>query len=105
MVRATAVKDDPPVEDENPPETSPEAQQLIEAGARPTSGDQVEKLIKQMSEMQDRINSLSQAAGVPTDPIDGLVQGLKQHVTQVANAHPNHDFSELKDVLKDLPET
>lgn len=106
MVRATPVaKNDAPEETETSAEISPEAQQLIDAGARPTSGDDVQKLIKQMNEMQDRINSLSQAAGVPSDPIDAVVQALKQHVDQVANAHPNHDFSELKEVLGELPAT
>ena len=108
MVRA-AVKDNTEETSENPapevPEVSPEAQQLIDAGARPTSDADVQKLIKQMNEMQARINSLSQAAGVPSDPIDAQVQALKAHVIQVANAHPNHDFSELKEVLNDLPET
>lgn len=105
MARATAVKDDNETESDKAPEISPEAQQLIDSGARPTSDTDVQKLIKQMNEMQARINSLSQAAGVPSDPIEAQVQALKAHVQQVANAHPGHDFSELKDVLADLPET
>jgi hypothetical protein len=108
MVRATAVTvpDDPAVEtpEENPPVGgSAEAQQLIDAGARPVDSATVAMLIEQMQAMQERINSLSQAAGVPSDPIDAVVQALKQHVDQIANAHPNHDFSELKTVLGDLP--
>lgn len=104
MVRATPVKDDNATETDVVP-TSPEAEQLVAAGARPTDSDTVEKLIRQMTEMQERLNSLSQAAGVPSDPIDAAVQAIKQHVDQVANAHPNHDFSELKTVLGDLPAT
>lgn len=107
MARA-AVKeqeDNNETESDKTPEVSLEAQSMIDAGARPTSDADVQKLIKQMNEMQARINSLSQAAGVPSDPIEAQVQALKAHVIQVANAHPNHDFSELKDILADLPET
>jgi hypothetical protein len=105
MVRATAVPEVPPLDDTPPeaPEVSTEARQLIDAGARPVDSATVAKLIEQMQAMQERINSLSHAAGVPSDPIDAVVQALKQHVDQVANAHPNHDFSELKTVLGDLP--
>lgn len=104
MVRATTnttTTEEPTVE----PLTSPEAEQLVASGARPVDSATVEALIKQMTEMQDRINSLSQAAGVPSDPIDAHVVAIRQHVDQVANAHPNHDFSELKTLLGELPPT
>lgn len=83
---------------------SPEAVAMAEAGAAPTSVDTAE-LLRQMEEMQARLDSLSAAQGIPSDPIAAQVQALSDHVKAHAAAHPSYDFSELQGVLSNLPDS
>lgn len=85
-------------------QASPEAVALAEAGAQPTTVD-VSALLDQMRAMQARVDSLSAAQGIPSDPIAAQVQSLQAHVQAQANAHPTKDFSELLTAVQDLPET
>lgn len=102
MARSTDV---PPEEVFVPTDTtSPEAQALIEAGATPNTVD-VTELMQRIQAMQSRLDQLSAAQGIPADPIAALVQALKDHVQAQANAHPNHNFAELKAVLDELPDS
>jgi len=102
MARSTDV---PPEEVFVPTDTtSPEAQALIEAGATPNTVD-VAELMQRIQAMQSRLDQLSAAQGIPADPIAALVQALKDHVQAQANAHPNHDFAELKAALDELPDS
>lgn len=76
------------------PVASPEATQMIAAGAHPDTID-VAALVKQMQAMQAKIDEMTAASGLPVDALDAALKDLYAHVTARAAAQPDKDFSEL----------
>jgi hypothetical protein len=99
------VTEEPTPEDEVP--TSPEAEELVAAGATPIDAD-VQAMIDQMraamQAQQEQINNLLKERGVPSDPIAAGVTNLVAHVRARAAQSPQFDFSELLDALESLPD-
>lgn len=86
------------------PQSSPEAQQMVDAGARPNDVD-VAALLAQMKALQDRVDAMSAQQGIPADPVEAALKNLSDHVKARAAANPNHDFSLLISTLDDLDES
>lgn len=65
------------------------AQQLVEAGAHPTSVDGP-ALLAQIQELTNRLAAVEAERGVPADPIAAQLQALVAHLKIQANANPAH---------------
>jgi hypothetical protein len=78
---------------------------LAEAGATPIIPD-VTALMDQMAAMQKRLDAMSAAAGVPSDPIAAAVKDVSDHITARATANPSlkDSFAEMVDTIKNLPD-
>lgn len=88
------------------PTAAPEAlaTELVSAGAAPVQPD-VSALLEQILKLQARVDDMSKAAGVPTDPIGAAIKDLADHVKARASANPSRDFTEVLDTINTLPET
>lgn len=84
-----------------PVKTSPEAEALLEAGAAPTTTDP-DAMLRQIQALQARMDQMSQAQGIPSDPVEAAVLNLKAHVKAHGNATPQHDYSEVNEALEGL---
>ena len=82
---------------------SQEAVELAESGAKPTQVD-ANAMMDQIRQLQQRLDTMSAAQGIPSDPLAAKVQALKAHVQLQANANPSYDFSELIDALNKVPD-
>lgn len=90
--------------DGNPQAPSVEAQSLVDAGATPYVPD-VAEMLRQMRELQSRVDTLQAERGIPSDPVEAAVKDLVTHVKARQDANPTFEFSkDLKDQLKYLTE-
>lgn len=80
----------------------PMTQELLASGATATQVDAVE-MMNQIKQLQARLAQLEAERGVPSDPIAGALQNLKDHVNARAAQYPLHDFTEVKNLLDSLP--
>jgi hypothetical protein len=57
-----------------------------------------------MKALQDRVDSLSAAQGIPADPTAAAVQNLRDHVLARIDANPyrKEELAELREAVKDL---
>lgn len=62
----------------------------------PTQVD-AEAMLAQIRALQERVDQMASAAGIPSDPIGAAVKNLKDHMAARTNANPG-----LKDRLADL---
>jgi hypothetical protein len=87
------------------PQTVPIAEvtqeSLLAAGAEPTHPD-VAALVAQITALQQRVDDMAKAQGVPADPLAAAVKNLTDHVMARAGAMPQHDMAELLATLKEL---
>lgn len=83
---------------------SPEQGDLIAAGAHPVDVD-VHAMMEQIKAMQARIDSLSAAQGLPSDPVGAAVQNLVAHAKARQAAWPNYDLSGLIKELEEVGES
>jgi GTP cyclohydrolase III len=89
------------------PVTSPEAEELVAAGATPVQADVnaiIAQLQAQMAAQDEQIKALLAERGIPSDPVAAGVLDLIAHVEARQAQYPQFDFSELTDVLKSLPD-
>ena len=82
-------------------QTSPEAEELVNAGAHPVDVD-AESLLAEIRKMQAQIDKLNAERGLPSDPVQGAVQNLVHHVKARAAANPTADLSMLQKELEGL---
>lgn len=83
--------------------SSPEAEELVAAGARPVEVD-VDAILAQVAAMQAQIDRLNAERGVPSNPVASAVQNLVHHVKARAAQNPTHDLSVVLAELEALPE-
>lgn len=80
----------------------PEVKTMVDSGAKPVVPD-ASAMLDQIRAMQAQLDRINAANGTsPTDPIEAHTTALDQHLTQVENAHPNHDFSEVRDAVNEV---
>lgn len=78
---------------------SPEAVELIAAGAAPVDVD-VNALMAQMQALQARVDAMTAAQGIPTDPIAAAVKNVRDHVTARVNMQGGARKDELAELVK-----
>ena len=75
---------------------------LVAAGAEPTPVD-VEALLAQMQALQARVDAMSAAQGIPSDPVEAAAQALTQHVrARIAGGSFGVDFTDAANIVNDL---
>ena len=91
----------PEVDTTDPSNASPEARELVGKGAAPAQVD-VERLLKQIRDLQNRITQVEGARGTPSDPVEAGLKNLYDHVVVRKNMHlmlSPDAFSELVKAL------
>lgn len=83
------------------PPVSTDQAVLLESGAAPVAVD-VSALHAQIQAMQARMDAMSVAAGVPSDPLGAAVANLIAHVKVRASVNPGFDMTDLLDTLDTL---
>lgn len=83
--------------------TSPEAENLVKAGAAPVQPD-ADAMLRQIKVLQDRMDAMSAAQGIPSDPVEAAVLNLRAHVDAHKAATPQHDYSDIHHALDELSE-
>lgn len=68
-----------------PQDVSPEALAMVQQGAAPAQPD-VSELLRQMSDLQNRVASLQAERGIPSDPVEHALTNLRDHVTARKNS-------------------
>jgi hypothetical protein len=86
------------------PVSSPEAEELMAAGAHPVDVD-VNELYVQILKMQAQIDAMNAERGIPSDPVAAAIQNLLHHVKARQAANPGFDFAELLTQLEEMPDT
>jgi len=86
--------------------TSELQETMVAAGAMPADVD-VAALMAQMKALQDRVDSLSVAAGIPSDPIAAAVKNVRDHLdSRVAmNPYRREEFAELLTAVTQLSDS
>jgi hypothetical protein len=79
---------------EQTPETNVQNDEVV-----PMSAPSAEELLAQIQKLQDRIDSMQAAQGIPSDPVEAALKNLVDHIEAHAAQNPSHDFSALKDVV------
>lgn len=70
--------------------------------ATPTTVD-ADALLKQMAELQARLTAMEAERGIPADAVEAKMQALRAHYEARKVANPGVDFSEIHEVLENLP--
>ena len=76
----------PEVDTTDPSNASPEARELASKGAAPVQVD-IEGLLKQIRDLQNRIAQVEGARGTPSDPVEAGLKNLYDHVVVRKNMH------------------
>lgn len=81
----------------------PTAQALVAGGAVPTEVDAA-AMLKMIQDLQGQLASLQAQTGVVTDPVAAAKKDLADHVAARAAQYPTVDFSEVQNMIADLPD-
>lgn len=71
---------------------------MAEEGYRPVEFDQ-DAILKQMAELQKRLQQMEAERGIPSDKVAAAWQNLRDHVRAWTDADVKHNFQELNDYL------
>lgn len=78
---------------------SPEATELLAAGAAPSEVDSAE-LLRQLQALQAKVDAMQRDRGTPEDPVEAALQNLRTHLTARRQMHRRkEDLDELKAAL------
>jgi hypothetical protein len=89
------------------PQDAIAAPSLVEGGAAPVEVD-VAAMMAQIQALQARVDSMSVAAGIPSDPVAAAVKDLKDHIAGRARSVPTmaealSPLTTEADALEDKP--
>lgn len=84
-----------------PLQVSPEAQSMVDQGSTPYQPD-VSALIQQMTDLEDRIKTMQEERGIPTNPVEFALQNLRDHVTARKNSTYTLDTTDLDVSLEEF---
>jgi len=77
---------------------SPEAQTMVESGSTPYQPD-VNDLMAQMRELENRVKTMQEERGIPTDPIAFAAANLRNHVVARRDASHTLDTTAVEEAL------
>jgi hypothetical protein len=83
--------------------TSPEAEAMVKAGAKPSPVD-VNALLDQIQRLQAQMDAVNADRGIPSDPVGAAVKNLTDHVAARLASSDQVDLKNLADALKKLSE-
>lgn len=84
--------------------TSPEAEELLAAGAAPVQPD-VNTMMAQIERLQKQVDRMNQERGVPSDPVGFALQNLSDHAKTRDTMNTHVDFTELTELLTEARES